>query len=82
MTLNDGALSPGKVPIEQFDLLLSGTLIRSETLINALRDHLVYGLSASQAWTQHGVNQSQFSRRLDVLIKESKRAAALSKFYR
>lgn len=43
-------LIPGKVPEEQFELLLAGTSIRSEVLIAALRDHLVHGLRATDAW--------------------------------
>jgi len=75
-------LIPGKVPEEQFELLLAGTSIRSEVLIAALCDHLVHGLRATDAWEKHGVNQSQFSRRLRVLQEESARVRALSRFYR
>lgn len=74
-------LTPGEVPEEQFELLLAGTSIRSEALIAALRDHLVNGLRSSDAWERHGVNQSQFSRRVKVLQEESARARALSRFY-
>lgn len=74
-------LIKGKVDARHFELLLEGTGIRAPALIEALRDHLVVGLSASEAWTKHGVNMSQFSRRLDVMRAEDRRAAALSEFY-
>ncbi len=74
-------LEPGKVSGQQFDLLLAGTSIRGERVIAALRDHLVGGLSQTEAWEKHGVNKSQFSRRLDVIKKESLRAEQLAPFY-
>lgn len=76
-----GKLEPGTVPAEQFDLLLAGTSIRSVALIAALRDHLVHGCTPTEAWTKHGINPSQFSRRLAVIQAESERAQALSDFY-
>lgn len=80
--VNVGAgIVPGTVDPQHFDLLLDGTSIRGEKVIEALRDHLVSGCSASAAWQKHGVNKSQFSRRLSVVMAESKRAAELSKFY-
>ncbi len=82
MSVADHGLVPGQVSVEQFNLLLAGTSLRGTKLINALRDHLVEGLSCSEAWNRHGVNQSQFSRRLAVLLKESERAKRLSGFYR
>lgn len=81
MGLNSHKLKPGEVPEEQFVLLLAGTSIRSEALIAALRDHLVKGVAATEAWTTHGINPSQFSRRLSVIQAESERAKALSSFY-
>jgi hypothetical protein len=77
---SDG-LIPGHVSEEQFDLLMEGTRIRGEAVSQALRDHLVNGLSQSAAWEKYGVNKSQFSRRLDALFSESRRARKLSKFY-
>jgi hypothetical protein len=81
MAVTDHGLVPGKVPTEQFDLLLAGTSIRGAALIAALRDHLVSGLSGTEAWEKHGVNKSQFSRRLAVVLRESERAKKLSPFY-
>lgn len=81
MGLNSHKLKPGAVPEEQFILLLEGTSIRSEALIAALRDHLVNGITATEAWTIYRVNPSQFSRRLGVIQAESERAKALSVFY-
>ncbi|EPG5255277.1 adhesion biosynthesis transcriptional regulator [Pseudomonas aeruginosa] len=80
-TAKDSFLTPGEVDPRHFELLLEGTSIRAQPLIDALREHLVNGVKASEAWTKYGVNMSQFSRRLAVLRKESQRAAELSKFY-
>lgn len=74
-------LVPGRVPAEQFDLLLAGTSIRGVGVIAALRDHLVGGLTPKQAWEKHAVNPSQFSLRLNAIQAESERASRLSKFY-
>jgi len=82
MAATDHGLVPGQVSPEQFDLLLAGTSIRGVELIAALRDHLVGGLSGTEAWSKHGVNKSQFSRRLGVVLAESERAKRLSIFYR
>lgn len=82
MSVADHGLVPGQVPAEQFELLLAGRKFSGSGLINALRDHLVGGLSCSEAWTRHGVNKSQFSRRLAALLEESARAKRLSRFYR
>lgn len=81
MVDTDSGLIAGKVDPRHFELLLDGTSIRGPELIEALREHLVGGLSASEAWTKHGVNMSQFSRRLKVVREEHKRALALSEFY-
>jgi hypothetical protein len=81
MAALDHGLVPGQVSPEHFDLLLAGTLIRGVALIAALRDHFVGGLSSSAAWDKHGVNKSQFSRRLAVILGESERAKKLSQFY-
>lgn len=81
MADNDSGLIRGEVDLRHFELLLAGTSIRAPALIDALRAHLVEGLPASEAWTKYGVNMSQFSRRLDVLREEHRRAAALSEFY-
>jgi len=81
MPAYDHGLVPGQVTTEQFELLLDGTSIRGIELIAALRSHLVDGLTATEAWTRHGVNKSQFSRRLSVIHAESDRARRLSVFY-
>lgn len=81
MADSENPLIAGKVDPRHFELLLEGTGIRSPALIEALREHLVGGLKASEAWTKHSVNMSLFSRRLDVLRAEHRRAAAISEFY-
>lgn len=81
MATDVAKLIPGTVDPRHFELLLGGTSIRGEKVIEALRDHLVAGLSATAAWEKHAVNKSQFSRRLAVIMAEHQRAAELSKFY-
>ncbi|KUG40598.1 MULTISPECIES: PapB/FocB family fimbrial expression transcriptional regulator [Pseudomonas syringae group] len=81
MVDTDSGLIAGNVDPRHFELLLEGTSIRSPALIEALREHLVGGVSASEAWTKHGVNMSQFWRRLEVIREEHRRAALLSEFY-
>lgn len=82
MATGKNELVPGRVAPRHFELLLSGTSIRGEKVIEALHDHLVLGLGQAAAWEKHGVNRSQFSRRLDVIMAEHDRAVELSKFYR
>ncbi|WP_082066454.1 PapB/FocB family fimbrial expression transcriptional regulator [Pseudomonas oryzihabitans] len=81
MAIDTAKLVPGTVDPRHFDLLLGGTSIRGEKVIEALRDHLVTGLTATAAWEKHAVNKSQFSRRLAVISAEHQRAANLSEFY-
>lgn len=75
-------LVPGTVPEDQLALLLAGTSIRGSGLIAALRDHLVHGQRAVDAYKAHGVDKTLFSRRLGQLRGESARARELSRFYR
>lgn len=82
MATKDQRLEFGKVPLEQFNLLLAGTSINSKTVISALRDHFVGGLSQKEAGLKHGVNLAQVSTRVKLLQAENERAAKLSKFYR
>nr|UVN17965.1 hypothetical protein pPsy0479b_00007 [Pseudomonas syringae] len=54
MVDTDSGLIAGNVDPRHFELLLEGTSIRSPALIEALREHLVGGVSASEA--KHGQN--------------------------
>lgn len=62
-------LSPGLLNEESFTHLISFTSIRSEPLIAALKDHLVNGLTKSEAYTKHDVDKTIFSRKLPVIQK-------------
>ncbi|WP_257292469.1 adhesin biosynthesis transcription regulatory family protein [Endozoicomonas sp. ONNA1] len=62
-------LEQGSLNDEAFELLLGLTSIRSEPLIEALRDHYVFNLSKSASYTKHGVDKTIFSRKLRVLEK-------------
>ncbi|CAM5359532.1 hypothetical protein SSTU70S_05579 [Stutzerimonas stutzeri] len=75
-------LTAGSLKDEHFDLLVQGTSIRAEGVIAAMRDHLVRGLTFTEAWTVHGVHKSQLSLRLKALQAEHARAARLVRFYR
>jgi hypothetical protein len=74
-------LTPGQVAERHFELLLDGTSIRGEEIIEALRDYLVKGVPLTEAWKKHDLNPSQFYRRLKVIQTESTRAHALSAYY-
>ena len=74
-------LVQGGLNDEAFDLLLSLTSIRSESLINALRDHYVGNLSKSAAYTGHGVDKTIFSRKLPVLERVFTTALQLARVY-
>lgn len=52
---------------ERFDLLLSLTRINSEDIIAALKDHLVIGISESDAAVLNRVKQQNFNRALKQL---------------
>ncbi|WP_153785368.1 PapB/FocB family fimbrial expression transcriptional regulator [Pseudomonas sp. EMN2] len=74
-------LAPGKVPAEQFDLLLAGTDIRGLRVAEALRLHLVDGLTPKEACEQTRANRGQFSLRLKAIHEENQRVIQLIKFY-
>lgn len=74
-------LKKGEVPEEQFYYLLQLTGIRSENLILALKDHLINGLTGSQACEKYHVNKGLFSRRLTVIKSTNKIVKELIKFY-
>lgn len=74
-------LVPGKVPSEQFELLLAGTDIRGPKVGEALRLHLVEGLTPKEACEQTGANRGQFSLRLKAVHEENQRVVRLLKFY-
>lgn len=76
MTLESGALNK-----KGFDLLLSLTSIRSESLIAALRDYYVNGLTKSAAYTKHGVDKTIFSRKLPVIQDVFEKVIAFNEVY-
>lgn len=74
-------LVPGSVPDEQFELLLAGTDIRGPKVREALRQHLVSGVTPKEACEQTGANRGQFSLRLKGIVDENARVVSLLKFY-
>ncbi|WP_289228133.1 PapB/FocB family fimbrial expression transcriptional regulator [Pseudomonas syringae] len=71
----------GSVPAEQFELLIAGTDIRGPKVREALRQHLVCGLTPKEACELTGANRGQFSLRLKVLEDENSRVVSLIRFY-
>lgn len=74
-------LVPGRVPAEQFELLLAGTDIRGPKVLEALRQHLVEGSTPKEACEQTGANRGQFSLRLKGIVDENSRVVSLLRFY-
>lgn len=60
-------LLQGGESAERFELLLSLTNIRSERIADALRDHLVAGMTVQAAAQIAGEPQPNVKRALDVL---------------
>ena len=52
---------------ERFNLIISLTSISSESIINALSDHLVNGYNEKMAYMANGVPQQNFNRALNKL---------------
>lgn len=74
-------LVPGAVHHRHFELLVAGTGIKSKALLQALRNHLVLGMSGVAARAELAVNVSLFSRRLAILRAEHQRCREISQFY-
>lgn len=74
-------LTPGEVDAEHFLLLLSDTKTSGEKVIAALRDHLVYGLTAKEATGKHGVTPSQFYNRLKGIQDKHAFICSVKEFY-
>lgn len=64
-------LQQGGESAERFELILSLTDIRSEAIIDALRDHLVNGWAAVTARTLNGVDKGNFSNALKAMNKKA-----------
>lgn len=56
---------------DRFELLLQLTRIASEDVIEALRDHLVRGMTTANAAGVNGVEQSALTRALKTLEKQA-----------
>lgn len=56
---------------DRFELLLQLTRIASEDVIEALRDHLVRGMTTANAAGVNGVEQSALNRALKTLEKQA-----------
>lgn len=73
-------LVPGEVSASHFDRLVENhTDIRSKTSINAMREHLVKGVSQAQACRTHGASPSSVSVSLHILQKAAAEILELMK---
>ena len=81
MVKNSVKLEAGCLSNDAFDLLLSLTGIRSENLIDALRDYYVTGMTKSGAYKKHGVDKTIFSRKLPVIQKTFEKVISFSNAY-
>ncbi|NWD58869.1 adhesion biosynthesis transcriptional regulator [Pseudomonas veronii] len=75
-------LAPGSLSVEHFQALLDGTRISGEKTIDALRDHLVSGMSSLEVIKKHGVAKSHFYTRLKLIRSAHEYGARISQFYK
>ncbi|MGO4801143.1 PapB/FocB family fimbrial expression transcriptional regulator [Pseudomonas sp. W22_MBD1_FP4] len=75
-------LAPGSLSPEHFQALLDGTRISGETTIDALRDHLVGGMSSIEVIKKHGVAKAHFYSRLKLIRSAHEYGARVSQFYK
>lgn len=74
-------LTPGKVSVGFFDILIELSAIHSEKIINALRDHLISGESRKKSCERHGANISYFSVALGRLFYVAQLISQLEPYY-
>ncbi len=74
-------LKPGSVNENHFNYLLDCTRIEGTAIVSALYDHLVMGLGKAEAYRKHGVNVSQFSRRLKTVHQVSEIVEKMVPYY-
>lgn len=75
-------LNAGDLSEKAFYLLLSLTGIRSEPLINALKDYYVHGLTKSESYKKNGVDKTIFSRKIPVINKAFVTSVAFVEYYK
>lgn len=61
---------PGCESEERFELMMKGTRICSEPIINSMRSHLVKGFTLETCVDYHGVDLSNLKRALSALNKK------------
>ncbi|EPT0049289.1 TPA: PapB/FocB family fimbrial expression transcriptional regulator, partial [Escherichia coli] len=74
-------LEAGKVPEEQFWLLIDISSIHSQRIINALYDYIVEGASRKVICERHNINNGYFTTCLKKLNYINKVISELSRFY-
>ncbi|ELL3233718.1 TPA: transcriptional regulator [Escherichia coli] len=76
-----GKITAGELPEEQFWLLIDISPIYSEKLINAMREHLVYGISRKEVCGKYCVSNSYLSTGLNKLYHVNRTILKLICFY-
>ncbi|HHA3381935.1 TPA: adhesin biosynthesis transcription regulatory family protein, partial [Salmonella enterica subsp. enterica serovar Freetown] len=76
-----GVLLPGKMPENQFWLLVEISPLHSEKVINALRDFLVLGYTRRETCERHDVSQGYFSGALGRFQRTHQMVNKLVPFY-
>ena len=74
-------LLPGKMPENQFWLLAEISPVRSEKVLNALRDFLVLGYTRREACERYNVSQGCFSGALGRIQRTHQAVNSLVPFY-
>lgn len=82
LRIKQGALVPGKITEDQFCLLMEMSSIRSEKVIQALREYLINGKSRVAVCEYYKLGSGHFSLSLDRLQRLSYIASQLSCYYR
>lgn len=77
----DRALLPGKMPENQFWLLVEISPLHSKKVIDALRDFLVLGYTRREACERHEVSQGYFSGALGRFQCTHQTVSSLIPFY-
>ncbi|MCN2058205.1 adhesin biosynthesis transcription regulatory family protein [Escherichia coli] len=75
------ALIPGEISEDFFLILKELSAIHSDKIINALRDHLVFGETRKVSCERYGANISYFSVALGRLFHANQLVSQLAPYY-
>lgn len=77
MLIDLRSVSPGGLPNEVFDEFVSGASY-SPAMVEALRDHLVYGSNTHASSKKHGVDHQKLNVRLAKLMEDIHRVGRIN----